>query len=187
MNVFVLCTGRCGSTTFSKAAAHMTNFTAGHETRCSLIGNHRLAYPPSHIEIDNRLSWFLGRLDCAYGKNACYVHLQRDLLETAESFCDRWNFGIMQAYRSGILMGGKVTDAADEKAKFSVAFDYCRTVNENICCFLKDKPNHMAFRLENAANDWERFWTWIGAKGDFAASLGEWNIKHNARKTTPVA
>lgn len=84
-------------------------------------------------------------------------------------------------------MGGKVTDAADEKAKFSVAFDYCRTVNENIRCFLKDKPNHMAFRLENAANDWERFWTWIGAKGDFSASLGEWNIKHNARKTTPVA
>ena len=82
MNVFVLCTGRCGSTTFSKAASHMTNITAGHETRCSLIGNLRLAYPPSHIEVDNRLSWFLGRLDCTYGKNACYVHLQRDLLDS---------------------------------------------------------------------------------------------------------
>lgn len=186
MNVFVLCTGRCGSTTFSKAASHMTNFTAGHETRCSLIGNLRLAYPPSHIEVDNRLSWFLGRLDCTYGKNACYVHLQRDLLETAKSFCDRWNFGIMQAYRSGILMGEPKV-AGDNEEKLSVALDYCNTVNENIRCFLKDKPNHMTFRLENAANDWERFWKWIGAKGDFAASLEEWNIKHNARKTAPGA
>ena len=188
MNVFVLCTGRCGSTTFSKAAAHMTNFTAGHETRCSLIGNHRLAYPPSHIEVDNRLSWFLGRLDSTYGKNAYYVHLQRDILKTAESFCDRWNFGIMQAYRIGILMGNpKLQEATDEKTKFSVAFDYCCTVNENIRCFLKDKPNCMTFRLENAANDRERFWNWIGAKGDFAASLGEWSINYNARKTAPVA
>lgn len=188
MNVFVLCTGRCGSTTFSKAAAHMTNFTAGHVTRCSLIGNHRLAYPPSHIEVDNRLSWFLGRLDSTYGKNAYYVHLQRDILKTAESFCDRWNFGIMQAYRIGILMGNpKLQEATDEKTKFSVAFDYCCTVNENIRCFLKDKPNYMTFRLENAANDWERFWNWIGAKGDFAASLGEWSINYNARKTAPVA
>lgn len=65
--------------------------------------------------------------------------------------------------------------------------DYCMTVTENILCFLKDKPNRMDFRLENAANDWERFWNWIGARGDFAASLGEWNIRHNARKTAPVA
>ena len=77
-NVFVLCTGRCGSTTFDRACRHMTNWTAGHETRSHLTGPDRFAYPPRHIEADNRLSWMLGRLEQAYGADAAYVHLTRD-------------------------------------------------------------------------------------------------------------
>ena len=51
-NVFVLCTGRCGSTSFERACRHATNWTSGHETRSHLLGADRLAYPDRHIEAD---------------------------------------------------------------------------------------------------------------------------------------
>src|SRR5688572_26940299 len=104
MNVFVLCTGRCGSTTFVKACSHATNYSSAHESRANVVGPERLAYPPNHIEADNRLSWFLGRLERTYGNNAFYVHLTRSREETARSFTKRWDHGIMQAYRVGVLM-----------------------------------------------------------------------------------
>jgi hypothetical protein len=46
MNVFVLCTGRCGSTTFARACRHMTNYGVGHESRIGKLGEERLAFPP---------------------------------------------------------------------------------------------------------------------------------------------
>ncbi|MEJ1383421.1 MAG: hypothetical protein RPV21_03475, partial [Candidatus Sedimenticola sp. (ex Thyasira tokunagai)] len=67
MNIFILNTGRCGSTTFIEACRHITNYSAAHESRIQLIGDRRLAYPQNHIEADNRLSWLLGRLEHTYG------------------------------------------------------------------------------------------------------------------------
>lgn len=52
MNVFVLCAGRCGSTTFIKAAQHICNFTSGHETLSGFIGDVRFNYPLNHIEAE---------------------------------------------------------------------------------------------------------------------------------------
>jgi len=85
LNVFVLCAGRCGSVTFIEVAKHVCNYIAGHETRTALNGHARFAYPVGHIEADNRLSWLLGRLDDRYGDEAFYVHLQRDILDTARA------------------------------------------------------------------------------------------------------
>jgi len=65
-HVFVLCTGRCGSVSFAKACGHFTNYTAGHDTNRQ-PGPARLDYSARHIEIDNRLAWFLGGLDERYG------------------------------------------------------------------------------------------------------------------------
>ena len=63
MNVFVLNTGRCGSVTFIEACRHIHHYSAAHESRATYIGEQRLAYAANHIEADNRLCWFLGRLD----------------------------------------------------------------------------------------------------------------------------
>ncbi|MFM8634352.1 MAG: hypothetical protein ACKOEX_06015, partial [Planctomycetia bacterium] len=70
-HVFVLCTGRCGSVTFAKACGHFRNYSTGHETNRA-PGPARLAYPDGHIEIDNRLAWFLGGLEERYGDDALY-------------------------------------------------------------------------------------------------------------------
>src|SRR3972149_9948429 len=109
MNVFVLTTGRSGSLTFATACGHITNYTTGHETRRMLLGAERLAPPARHIEVDNHLAWFLGRLDGAYGDGAFYVHLRRDDEAVAASYSRRWNKPLLSAYRKGVLRSGGQT------------------------------------------------------------------------------
>jgi hypothetical protein len=176
MNIFILNTGRCGSMTFVAACRHIDNYSTGHESRVQLLGAERLAYPPRHIEADNRLSWLLGRLDAAYGDNAYYVHLTRDRAKVAASFARRADFGIMKAYREGILLH----EGAELASADAMARDYIDTVEANIAHFLKDKRHKIDFRLESAKEDFRRFWHWIGATGDIEQALAEWDTRHNA-------
>ena len=175
MNVFVLCTGRCGSTTLIKACSHISNFTAAHESRSSRLGDERLAYADRHIEADNRLSWLLGRLDRAYGDDAYYVHLTRDVRKVAASFVKRYQQGIIKAYRGdGIILG-----VPEDSDPTRVALDDCDTVDSNIRALLKDKSHRMDFRLEQWQNDFAAFGTWIGADLDLEAAMAEFRIRHN--------
>ena len=183
-NVFILSTGRCGSTTFIRAAEHMTNFTAGHETRTNLVGAARLAYPPGHIEADNRLTWLTGRLDKVWGDNAHYVHLSRNPDALLGSLLDRYDWGIMKAYRREILMrGAKNREATPEE----FCYDYINTVTQNIELFLRNKSHVSIMQLENMEEQFPEFWSNIGAEGDLSAAMQEWRVKHNARtKKDPV-
>ena len=177
MNIFVLSTGRCGSLTFEQACKHISNFTAAHESQARILGEAHFHYPPDHIEIDNRLSWFLGRLDQVYGQNAYYVHLLRDEDKVAESYKKRFGSGIIRGYAKGMMMGRHPKAVAKE-----LCLDYCKTVNSNIQLFLKDKPHQMNFELANAKSNFTGFWEWIGAEGDFRSAVSEWDVSHN--KTT---
>jgi hypothetical protein len=175
MNIFILNSGRCGSTTFIRTCQHITNYSAQHESRCGLIGEERLNYPQNHIEADNRLSWFLGRLDQKYGDDAFYVHLSREREATAISFARRTDFGIMQAYRDGIML-----ELQGNPSPQKMALDYLDTIDANIELFLKDKSQKMDFKLENSKDDFKAFWQRIGAEGDLDAALAEWDTRHNA-------
>lgn len=176
MNVFVLNTGRCGSTTFIKACQHISNLSSAHESRTHLLGEERFKYPNNHIEADNRLSWLLGRLDRYYGDGAIYVHLRRNTHDTAASFVRRYDSGIIHAYRNmGIMM-----HLPKDSDPMAVSLDYCDTVNSNIELFLKDKTKKMEFSLENAITDFMTFWKFIGAEGDANAALKEFEISYNS-------
>jgi hypothetical protein len=145
-----------------------------------MIGEARLLYPQDHIEVDNRLSWLLGRLDCAYGNDAVYIHLKRNVADTATSLVRRYNRGIIKAYRGkGIIM--RLPEKTDP---ISVAADYCETVNRNIEHFLKDKTHKMVFHIETAGEKFPEFWRLIGATGDLEAGLSEFNVRHNATSRT---
>ncbi len=174
MNIFILNAGRCGSTTFIQACRHISNYTALHESRATLTGEQRLAYADNHIEADNRLCWVLGRLEEKYGNHACYVHLTRDPAASADSFVRRADFGIMKAYREGILLGG------EQQTDQEIAEDYLATVDSNIALFLRNKTNRMDFSLETATRDFARFWKWIDAEGDLDKALAEWQTRYNA-------
>jgi len=175
MNVFILCTGRCASATLVAAAKHLTNYSAAHESRTGLLGKDRLNYPENHIEADNRLSWFLGGLEQAYGNRAIYVHLKRNADATARSYARRYyHGGIILAYKTSILQGCAVTDPVQ------ISQDYVHAVNANIEAFLKGKSRKMPFLLENAETDFRTFWELIEGRGDFQSALLEWKKTYNA-------
>ena len=143
-----------------------------------MIGSERLADPDNHIEADNRLSWFLGKLEKSYGNDAFYVHLQRELTSTAKSFLKRWDFGIMKSYRTQIIMG--LNKKNPDVEKLDVCLDYCETVNQNINAFLRDKTNKMDFHLENCESGFYKFWSLAGAEGNFEKAVAEWKLAYNA-------
>lgn len=175
MNVFILNSGRCGSTTFIKACQHITNYTAAHESLLDRTGTQRLAYPDNHIEADNRLTWFLGRLDKKYADDAVYIHLKREREAVAASFSKRIDFGILQAYEQGVLMHDKHLQTAHD-----IALDYIDTVDTNIELFLKDKSKKIDISVETVKIDFTHFWKLIGAEGDLERALEEWTINYNA-------
>ncbi len=174
MNVFILNTGRCGSSTFIAACQHIQNYSSAHESLSTKTGTHRLAYPDNHIEADNRLSWFLGKLDNKYADNAFYVHLKRNKQQTTESFIKRRDYGIMRAYKEGILLGGEQMQTPAD-----IAEDYIDTIEANIRLFLKDKTQKMEFSLENPEHDFAIFLTKISAQCDINKAMNEWKINHN--------
>lgn len=178
MNVFVLTTGRSGSLTFAEACRHITNYSSGHETRVGLVGAARLAYPDRHIEIDNRLAWFTGRLEAAFGDAAYYVHLRRDDEATAASHAKRWNKPAMRSYRNGILW-----DVDPEVDRMDLARDLNLTMNSNIELLLQHKSRTMRIDIEHAAAVFPAFWAAIGADGDLSAALREFDLRHHEGKT----
>ena len=179
MNVFVLSTGRCGSTTFREACKQVTNFSSGHESRAMHWGETRFNYPDQHIEVDNRLSWCLGRLDAAFGAEAFYVHLIRDKEGTVNSLNGRWHrtASIMHFYTQAVLM----TDpqALSDTERWQVCTDYYETVNENIRHFLQNKPLRLTIHMESWQQSFPDFWQQIGAEGDLAAALQTLKQVHN--------
>lgn len=180
MNVFILSTGRCGSYTFWNACRHITNYTAGHETLSAVrIGGGKVAYSPihypeNHIEIDNRLSWFLGTLEKNYGEPAFYVHLMRNPAEVSRSFVARGIDSILFSYAWGNLQYRHRSQVLTNDEKFKIGLHYCETVNDNIALFLKDKPNKLTIWLPNINADFPKFWRAIGAEGDADNAIGEW-------------
>ncbi len=176
MNVFVLGTGRTGSVSFSEACKYMTNYTSGHEINISKTGEERMTFPDNHIEIDNRLSWMLGRLDKKYGDSAFYVHIKRETASLAESFSKRIasETGIINAYANEIVFSGRIYNS-----DYDICVDYINTVNENIELFLKDKSNKMEFHLEESKNDFRIFWKRIQAEGDLGGALKCWDTSYN--------
>lgn len=175
MRVFVLGTGRCGTTTFWQSMCHLTNYTAGHESRSGEIGISRFDYPDQHIEADNRLSWFLPSLGHYYGSDPLYIHLLRDPEAVAASFVKRSDSGIMHAFRAGILLPEIPGDM--DAARF-----YVETVTTNVRAFLADKPNQMTLWLEDVSSWFGELWDRIGARGDRAAAEAEFSVRHRASR-----
>lgn len=175
-NIFVLCTGRCGSTTFQKACSHIKNYTVSHERNMSNI-NDRFRYPKYHIEIDNRLVWFLGSLDKIYGKKPFYVHLFRNKTETAKSFAPR------RGPRNILLNFARGICFQKEYKNLPMAMKLVETVWDNIELFLRDKPNKIAIDIDNPEREFRQFWTKINAKGNFEKAREEFNWKYNVGVT----
>jgi hypothetical protein len=189
MNVFVLSTGRCGSKTFAKACQHMKNYTAAHESNSRWLHKgvkepyRHLKFPENHVEVDNRLSWFLGTLEKNYGKEAFYVHLLRRPEEVARSLMVRGEESILFSFTFGILQYFSEARNLSNEQRYEIGFQYWDTVNNNIELFLRDKPHQITMWLHDINDPFRQFWRSIGAEGDLEAAIAEWEIHHNATKS----
>lgn len=177
MNVFVLSTGRCGTVSFAKACEHITNYTVGHETRIKLAGPARLDYPDDHIEVDNRLCCFLGRLDKEYGINAYYVHLERNKKDVIASYLAK---GMTNAGSERRHVMSYATHLLPVDAREYLLKDFIETRTADIEMFLKDKPFHLHVSLESIQKDFDTFWTAINAVGNFGEAIKVFDVRHNA-------
>ena len=190
VNVFVLSTGRCGSLSFARACAHLTNYTAGHESRAHLFGRERLDYPDNHIEVDNRLAWFLGPLAERYDdRDVLYVHLTRDPQETAESLV-AWSLptperpnaypaNMLRAFCHGLTM--RATAMTREEYLIG-ARAYVDTVNANIRGLRDLQPSKgWCLVRMGQSSDFVRFLVAIEAEGDLDAAMATWGRKSNER------
>lgn len=177
MRVFVLCSGRCGSTTFAQACSHITNLTSGHETRSGQYFG-RLTYPDQHIEVDNRLAWMLGPLEDRYGDEPLYIHLQRSYEDVLDSYKRRTDskWGILPAFAHGIIQSPKCSDY--EQAT-RLMLD---TIRSNISRFLADKSKVIRIRIEHPHEGFNRMWDLIGATGDRDAAHAELGRRYNLRR-----
>ena len=66
--------------------------------------------------------------------------------------------------------------------ELSVAYAVYDTVR-SLCQALL--PDAFTLELEQARLQWRACWEFIGARGDFARSLGEWETRHNATPLLP--
>lgn len=180
MRVFILCTGRSGSSAMIKACQHITNYTAGHETQTQEFGADRFDYPEDHIEADNRLTWHLGRLNEEFGEEPFYVHLKRNREAVAKSFMSRFYLpgSMIDAFTEGIHKNPPEKLSIQERKQ--ACLDYVDSVNSNIELFLADKSKSLEIHLETIQEDFQEFWKAIGAKGDLSAALKEFERKHNS-------
>lgn len=176
--VLVLCPGRSGSTTWARACGHATNWTSGHETRAR-NWRHRLDYPTGHIEVDHRLSWFLGTIARRIDHDSTlYVHLTRDPQRVAESWSVRRNRGGQQrTWESVVLYEPRGMPPADA-ARLMV-----ETVNDNIDLFLAGRPHVIRVAIEDPHGPFDDMWERIQAEGDLAAAHAELDVRHNARRS----
>jgi len=173
MRVFVTGTGRCGSLTFHKACQHATNYTSSHETHTNKVADGRLAgdvanweYPDDHIEVSPQLVIAVPILRKRYPR-AKWVHLVR----TDRDACARslYHKSDMRAFAAYWFLN----DAPDEAAVAYAIYDTVRSLCDALL------PDAFTLELERAAEQWRACWDFMGARGDFRASLDEWNTRHN--------
>lgn len=183
MRVFILGTGRCGTTTVARAFKHATNYTAAHESRAAAIRG-RLDYPDGHIEVDNRLAWFLGPLYQRY-PDALYFHLRRDQAETARSYAERFtsSASIVAAFGYGILQ--RDTPPSTMGDRLAVSRLAVETAQANIDHFLNGLPEGQRgwLELEQLEACFGRLWHRLGCTGDYDAAVAETRVKHNRRRS----
>jgi len=144
LNVFILSPGRTATTTLAHAFDCVEGYSSLHQCRCRRLGEGRVDYPESHIECDNRLTWFLPRLTKKYGANGILVVVDRDRSKTAASYNRRWErINIMKAYSQGILM------RKFEDNTYDVCVDYVSNVYEQLDYFSSDWKYVINLQLES--------------------------------------
>lgn len=169
MNVFVMGTGRCGTTTFAKACNCFKGFTSKHESK---VKNNDLVYPNNHIESDPHLFWHLPNLVSKY-PDALYIHIIRERDACIRSLSKRPSL-YSYAYITE-LSKRKKTDLNKIAERF---YDF---VTGCLCSFFKGNGHldYMEIDLPPTKDQWREFHEKIGSPNGYKESLKHWNRRYN--------
>lgn len=172
MRIFVVGTGRCGTSTFYHAAKHATNYHVGHESRAGRREPNDYIYPDQTLEISCHLSFAVPLL---YERNGFHdvkiVHLVRERRPCIESLAR-----VKDALQS-LAFGIQQCKPKSDTEHLAWAEWWYDLVNENISA---TAWHPFEFQMEAAEDFWPDFWMWAGCEGDFDASMEEWRRKYNA-------
>lgn len=183
MRIFVLTAGRTASTTFSNACGSIKGMSSGHETNAGVVEG-RLEYPENHIEVDNRLIWFLPMLEEKYNEDVIYVYLKRSPSEVAKSYKKRWyvNCSVVRAFFNNILMAERIpTDVEKDKA----CELYAHLADKTIEHFLSGKDNKYVVNVESLEDDFLGFIESVGFDFDKDAAISI--IRQKSNLNLPLA
>ncbi|WP_216643637.1 hypothetical protein [Spiribacter salilacus] len=67
----------------------------------------------------------------------------------------------------------------NEDEELDLCIDYIETIDQNIKLFLEARERKMEFWIERAQDDFPSFWSEIGAEGDLAAAVAEFDNPSN--------
>lgn len=154
MHIFVVGTGRCGTSTFYQACLHIKGFTVGHESSAGRIPS--WTYPDKHIEISSQLVYGIPKLRQRYA-DAKWVHLIRAREPCVESLA-RQCYDAMKAFSFQWFQCDHPVDVVKAAGQF---YDL---TNELIEFSLSDLPAEQRFKIEiEKLNEtgWNDFCAWL--------------------------
>ena len=168
MQIFVVGTGRCGTSTFYNACQHVTNYTCRHEICYLHLIKQQLI---NAIEVNGGLTFFIPQLRRQY-QRAKWVHMIRDREACIKSLAEQ--AGQSVRYWANVWLQWESSDAELPVAA-GLFYD---SVNDLIVSQL---PEVFTFRLESAyEQDWPEFWDWAKCKGRFESSRVVWRRHYNS-------
>jgi hypothetical protein len=168
--VFVTCIGRCGSVSFSEACKFSTNYKVGHESLCGL-----LEYPDNHIEVSCHLRCVILHLTNKY-PGALWVHLVREPVASIKSLSLLEDGAVVRAYKSLYYSVMPSYQPGDMAMRMYWAENDAIKVQLRA---LVPENRRREMHLETIKDEWSGFWKWIGADGDYNASLAAWDVRRN--------
>ncbi len=180
MKVFVVGTGRCGTTTFVYACKHITNYKCVHEQPVTSSGG-SIKFPMETernvIYVDPRLSFAMPLIP----NDAFIVHLRRKREEVINSWIKRGKNWGPRAW----LFTAFHWPAPSFSECCALCYDVMvRNIEAELA--LRESCGQrisMTLHLESIKTRWMDFWRTIKAEGDYKESLAEWDRKHNATPT----
>lgn len=176
-NVFVISSGRTGTTAFVAACKHLPNYSASHESRVTEPFATRVTYPDHHIEADNRLLFFLPQLEQRFGDNALYVYMVRDAEKVAASYAKRWflTISVVRAYTHGLRMIPRINRAQ----RMDACRDFVAYADATFRLFLSRQRHVVFFDIEHAQRDFAAFAKHLGIDPVPEQARAQWQQIHN--------
>lgn len=175
MRVFVVGTGRSGTSTAYHALQHVAKHTVGHESRAGILLHHE--YPENHIEVSSQLIPEIVQLALQY-PNAKWIWLKRGKSATVRSIATQCPDAMAAYGFQWFQVVVKKEEPRRSEQLLQIAELYYDAMYSLLSSLLP--TDAYCLHIETIKDQWEACWKYHAWEGDFQASLSAWNRHYNA-------